>query len=80
MKFATVAIALLGAAQADYQNNADGTQINFDKDKRYTLYSDWGWEHCQSRQFQTESEAMNAYYSTHKWKILFDGDRIMEVF
>ena len=39
MKFATAACALLlGAAQADYQNNAAGTQVGFSTYEHYTLY------------------------------------------
>ena len=53
MKFATAVFALLGAAQADYQSNSDGTQISFDPNKRYTFYRSTSWEHCKASQYAT---------------------------
>ena len=81
MKFATAACALLlGAAQADFQNNAKGTQVDFSTYDHYTLYWSVNWEKCQSRKFSTEAEAMKVYNTHPGWEVLFDGDEIMHVY
>ena len=79
MKFATAACALLGAAQADYQNNAKGTQVDFNEKEQFTIYWSVGWEHCQARQFSTEAEAMEVYNTHPGWEVLFNGDRIIHL-
>ena len=67
MKFATATCALLlGAAQADYQYTADGTQVGFNEREQFTLYWSHYWEKCQSRSFSTAAEAMDVFNDHEK--------------
>ena len=45
-----------------------------------TLYVSIDWEQCKAYHFATQAEAMKVYNTHSGWEILFEGDKIAQIY